>query len=255
MMIKTRMKQGEFVLGTWCDIPSAVVINIMAKAGFNFVIIDMEHGPMDYTLAQDMIMAAECAGCEAIVGVPRNDEAYILRALDIGASGIIVPQIQDIEDRKRTVSFSKFSPTGIRGFNPYVRAGAYNNRGPSYFNEQNNRVLVGISLEGTNAIRDLDNIIDDPDVDLVYIGTYDLSAALGIPGDVKNKIVVESLENAVKKIRAKGKSAGCMIHNVDDLKRFKKLGIQFITFKVDTAIIYDSCKQIRNEFEKLLYIK
>lgn len=207
---------------------------------------------MDYTLAQDMIMVVGREGCEALIRVPQNDEADILRALDIGSSGVIVPQIQNIEDRKKTVMFSKFSPTGKRGFNPYVRSGDYNNCNPNYFEEQNNRLLVGIILEGINAIKDLDNIIDDPNTDLVYIGTYDLSAALGMPGDVKNKIVVKSLEDSVKKIRAKGKFAGCMIHNTDDLKRFIELGIRFITYKVDTAITYDSCKQIQNELEKLL---
>ena len=140
-MIKQQMKAGKFVLGTWCVLPSASVINVIAKAGLDFVIIDMEHGPMDYKIAQEMIMAAESEGCEAIIRVPRNDESDILRALDIGASGIIVPHIENIADRKNAVSHSKFSPVGNRGFNPYVRAGQYHGVTGAYFDEQNKRIL------------------------------------------------------------------------------------------------------------------
>jgi 4-hydroxy-2-oxoheptanedioate aldolase len=249
-MIKQKMKDGKFVLGTWCVLPSASVINVIAKAGLDFVIIDMEHGPMDYKTAQEMIMAAESEGCEAIIRVPRNDESDTLRALDIGASGIIVPHIENVGDRRNAVSYSKFSPVGNRGFNPYIRAGQYHGVSHTYFEEQNKRILLCIILEGINALKNLEHIISDPEIDAVYIGTYDLSVALGVPGDVSNKKVIKALEASVIRIRDKGKSAGCMVHNVDDLKRFKEIGIQFITYKVDTAIIYESFSEMKRELEK-----
>lgn len=249
-MLKKALKDGSFVLGTWCDLPSPAVVNVLAKAKLDFVIIDMEHGPMDYTLAQDMVMAAECEATEALVRVPRLDESDILRALDVGASGVIVPHIETIEDRNRVVSYSKFPPLGKRGFNPYVRCGGYSKATPEYFDYQNNRVILGLILEGVSALKNLESIIDSPEVDLVYIGAYDLSVALGFSGDVNHPEVLKELEKAVKKIIKAKKCAGCMVHSASDLKKFKDMGVQFMTYKVDSAIIYDAISQIRGEFDK-----
>lgn len=249
-MLKKSLKNGAFVLGTWCDLPSPAVVNVLAKAKLNFIIVDMEHGPMDYRIAQGMVMAAECEGVEALVRVPRLDESDILRALDIGATGVIVPHIKSVEDRKKVVAYSKFSPIGKRGFNPYVRSGGYCKANREYFSSQNEKTILGLILEGIEALKDLESIIDSPEVDLAYIGAYDLSVALGFSGDVNHPEVLKELEKAVKKIIKAKKSAGCMIHNPSDLKKFKEMGVQFMTYKVDSAIIYDAVSQIKGEFDK-----
>jgi len=249
-MLKSKIIEGKTVLGTWCEIPSPTVINVIAKAELDFVIIDMEHGPMDFKTTQEMVMAAESDGCEALIRVPMNEASYIQRALDTGSSGIIVPHIENVEDCKKVVSFSKFAPTGNRGFNPYIRAGAYNAGNTSFCDDQNRKTLVGIILEGINGLNDIEEIISDPAIDIVYIGTYDLSVALGVPGEVANEKVVTALINAVSKIRALKKCAGCMIHNVDELAWAKEHGINFITYKVDSAIVYDSFSAMRKELER-----
>ena len=249
-MLKNDLKEGLFVLGTWCDLPSPAVVNVLSKAGLDFVIIDMEHGPMDYKIAQEMVMAAECEGSEALIRVPRLDESDVLRALDTGVSGIIVPHIETVKDREKVVFFSKFPPMGIRGYNPYIRCGEYHKPGPDYFHKQNKRIVLGLILEGDAALKDLEAIIDDPEIDLVYIGTYDLSLALGLAGDVQHPIVLNELEKAVTKIRKAKKSAGCMIHNTQDLEKFWDMGIQFITYKVDSAIIYDIVAEMKREFQR-----
>ncbi|MFA6129521.1 MAG: aldolase/citrate lyase family protein [Candidatus Omnitrophota bacterium] len=249
-MLKKSLKNGSFVLGTWCDLPSPAVVNVLAKAGLDFVIIDMEHGPMDYRIAQNMVMAAECEGAEALVRVPCLDESEILRALDIGSAGVIVPHIESVEDRKKAVAYSKFTPVGKRGFNPYVRSGGYCKADREYFNKQNEKTILGLILEGVGALKNLEAIIDDPHIDLIYIGTYDLSAALGLAGDVGHPKVLKELEKATTKIIKAKKSAGCMIHSFSDLAKFKKLGIQFITYKVDSAIIYEAVAGIKREFTR-----
>lgn len=250
-MIKQKLKEGKFVLGTWCVLPSPSVVNILAKSELDFVIIDMEHGAIDYKIAQEMIMAAESDGCEAIIRVARNDESDILKALDIDPAGIIVPHIENIEDCNKVVTFSKFAPIGNRGFNPYVRAGSYHGVSHTFFDEQNKKVLLCIIVEGINGLNNLDQIISNTEIDVVYIGTYDLSVALGVPGDVKTPKVINALESAVKTIRSKGKCAGCLAHNVNDLRYFKKIGVQFITYKVESGIIYQSFNKIKREIEKL----
>lgn len=238
MKLKERIKAGKAVYGTWCLIPSPEVINILAKSGLDFVLIDMEHGPTDYVLAQRMVMAAEAEGCKAVIRVAKNDEADVLRALDTGVSGVIVPHIETVEDRHRAISYMKYPPIGVRGFSPYTRAGCYASR-PGHTINENKRIYTGIIIEGHKGLENFSAIIDEPELDLVYIGTYDLSVILGVPGDVKNRKVLDILEKCVKEVRNKGKVAGCLFHDVDELKYFSDLGIQFMAYKVDSSVLYD----------------
>lgn len=244
MNIKERLKDGSVVYGTWCLLPSPEVINVLAKAGLDFVLIDMEHGPMDYALAQKMIMAAESGGCEAIIRVAKNDEADVLRALDIGASGVIVPHIESVADRERAISYMKYPPLGIRGFSPYTRAGGFSSR-PGHTVTTNKRVLTGIIIEGKEGLNNLAAILDDAELDIVYVGTYDLSVILGVPGEVKHEKVQKVLASCVKQIRSSGKVAGCLFHNPCELDYFINMGIQFLAYKVDSSVLYDGFAFIR----------
>jgi len=248
-MIKYKMKNKEFVLGTWCDIPSTSVANILAEAGLNFIIIDMEHGPMDFNLAQEMAMAAQCAGCDALIRVPENNESSILRALDCGADGIIVPHVESTQDVEKIIEYSKFAPVGQRGFNPFIRAGAYHNSGSDFFEKQNEKVLIGIILEGQGGLDNLEQIVSYPEVDVVYLGAYDLSIALGIPGDVGNAKVIRAMDTAIEKINKKGKAAGVMIHNESDLKVYMNKGVQFLVYEIDSAVMYSRFRHMKKELD------
>lgn len=249
-MLKEELKKGSAVIGTWCDIPSPAVVNILARAGLDFVIIDMEHGPMDFKTAQEMAFAAEAEGSYALIRVPKLDESDILRSLDCGVSGVIIPHIESIKDRQDAVRFCKYPPDGVRGYNPYVRSGSYKKQSVDFCSKQNKDVIIGIILEGKAALDDLESIIDDQSIDIVYIGTYDLSVAMGLGGDVNHPDVIKKLEDAVKKIIKAGKTAGCMINDAAGLKRLKELGIKFICYKVDTAIIADPVSDIVRELKQ-----
>jgi len=249
-MIKDRMKNGEPVLGTWCDIPCAATANLLGKAGLDFIIIDMEHGTMDYGLAQDMAMAAECEGCDPLVRVQNSDEASILRALDTGAAGIIVPHVENTGDVEKIIRFAKFCPAGERGFNPFIRAGGYHNAGAGFFKEQNDKTLIGIILEGRDGIENLEKILSYEEIDVVYLGAYDLSIALGIPGDVKNKKVVDAMDKAISMINRFGKAAGVMVHDRSDLEKYVA-NVKFIVYKIDTSVLFDGFSAMRAELDKL----
>jgi len=241
--LKQRLKKGEYVLGTWCILPSPEVVNVLAKAGLDFVLIDMEHGPADYKTALMMTMAAQAEGCEAIIRVGQNNESDVLKALDIGADGVIVPHIENSADRKRAISYIKYPPIGVRGFSPYARAGSYTSR-PGHTIIENKLTISGIIVEGEEGIKNLDEIIDDKNLDIVYIGVYDLSAVLKIPGQVNNPQIHKLLKECVGKIRKKGKIAAALFHSLEELKLFKKIGIQVLCYKVDTSVIFDSYNSI-----------
>lgn len=242
--LKEKLAQGKNVFGTWCELPSPEVVNVLSKAGLDFVIIDMEHGPMDFEQAGQMVMAAQAEGCCPLVRVSRNDESDILRALEIGSSGILVPHISSVADRINVVRYAKFAPVGNRSFNPYTRAGGYGAR-PFDLNMQNNDLLTAIMIEDKNGIMMLKEIISDVNIDMVYIGAYDLSVALGVSGDTNNEKVLTELENMVKIIRSAGKSVGCMFHSEKELEFYKNIGVQFLCYKVDTSVIFDEFLKIK----------
>ncbi len=242
--LKKRLENGEIVIGTWCEIPSPETINILAKAGLDFVIIDMEHGSMDFYLAAKMVMAADADGCAPLIRVPRNDESDILRALEIAPQGLIVSHIESVEDRTKAISYIKFPPVGKRSLNPYTRAGNYRSD-KEFTSLENKRTLSVLIIEGANGIKNIENIINDKNVDVVYIGAYDISATLGIPGDTKNPRVTETIKNLVKTIKKRGKIAGCLFHDNKELSFFTKIGIQFLCYKVDSSVLFDEFNRIK----------
>lgn len=228
----------KYELGTWAEIPSPYATNIMAKAGLDFSIVDMEHGVIDFQLAQNMIFAAHCEKKQIYIRVPVIDEAWILRTLDMGCDGIIFPQVSNIDDVERIIEYSHFPPIGKRGFNPYITAGGYCNVENSYFENENARIKIGIILEGREAFDNLDRILNYNEIDIIYIGQYDLSMALGIPGDVANPKVLELMKNAVAKINAANKRAGCMVHSIEEAKKIIKQGFSFVVYKVDSGLLF-----------------
>ena len=233
-------------IGTWAEIPTPYATNIMAKAGLDFSIIDMEHGVIDFELAQNMVFAAHSEGKKAFIRVPAIEEAWILRALDTGCDGMVFPQVSSMNDIDKIIEYSYFAPIGKRGFNPYISAGGYTSVDGEYFERENKRIQICVILEGKEVFDNLDRIVQYEEIDIVYIGQYDLSMALGIPGDVTNQAVLELMDKAVKVINDAGKSAGCMVHSVDEAKKIINQGFSFIVYKVDSGILF----QCMNDFVK-----
>ena len=231
------------MIGTWCNIPSPEVINIICKAGLDFVIIDMEHGSMDYTTAQQMVISAQSEGSKAIIRTPRNEESNILRSLDIGSDGIIVPHIQSVEDVNKCIRYSKYPPLGNRSYSPYSRSGGYSVH-DGYQEKENKESFVGIILEDKIGLKNLESIIDNDYVDMVYIGTYDISSSLGCkPNDKK---VLNELERCTRIVRDAGKSVGCLFHDEKELNYFRNIGINFLVYSVDSGILYNSISNVKN---------
>ena len=240
--IKEKLKRGDDVYGTWCVLPSPEVINVISKSGLDFVIIDMEHGPMDYKTAQQMVMSAHSEKVNAIIRTPRNDESNILRSLDIGSDGIIIPHVKNRDDIIKCINYSKYSPIGERGYTPYTRSGGYSFN-KKYTIKENEKSFIGVIIEDKEGLDNIDDIINNEHIDMVYIGTYDISASMGC--SVKDKKVLNQIEICVDKIKSAGKSAGCLFHDEVELKYFKNMGINFLVYIVDSSILYNGFSQIK----------
>jgi 4-hydroxy-2-oxoheptanedioate aldolase len=256
--LKTRLKRGDIITGPWCIIPSPIITDIIGRTGIDFVIIDMEHGTHTFDGIENIVMAAENNGCSPLIRVAKNDEAEILHALDLGAEGVVIPHIQSRADVESAISAAKYHPIGSRGFSPYTRAGGYSRHNiENHTSIQNDRTVICLILEGKEGIENLDDILLIKDIekriDLIYIGAYDLSQALGVPGQVDHPDVRTALEKSVKKIRKRGIAVGGYVaKNASDMTWMCAIGMQFITLMPDVTIIYHAFEGPYNEFCEVL---
>jgi len=243
--LKKALQDGKNVFGPFLKFTDPAVVEIMGFAGFDFVIIDAEHGPISMQSAQNMIRAAETANITPIIRVANNDEALILRALDIGAQGIEIPQINSKSQAIKAVKSVKYSPKGERGVCRYVRAANYSSMDKfKYFKSANNETMIIAHIEGVEGVNNLDEILSVPGIDVIFIGPYDLSQSLGIPGEVSNPLVTEKMKEVVLKCKENEVSVGTFADDVKTAKFWVSLGVQYMSFSVDVGILYEGSKQI-----------
>lgn len=201
--LKARLAAGEALLGAWCMIPGALTAEALGRAGFDWVLIDLQHGGMDYETAVEMIRAVDLGGATPIVRAPWNDPGVIGRLLDAGALGVVIPMIQTAEDARRAVEACLYPPAGRRSFGP-VRVGLRD--GPGYFAQANGRVLVIPMIETAEALAEVEAIARTPGVDALFVGPFDLSIALGLPpGDNDGQ---PAFDAAIARVGAAARDAG-----------------------------------------------
>jgi 4-hydroxy-2-oxoheptanedioate aldolase len=239
--LKAKLGAGGAVLGVWSIVPSPVVAEIMGLSGFDFAILDMEHGIFDMNALDACVRAVEVAGAVPLVRIPGLNASAAQWALDLGAHGIVVPQVRDANDAAAVVSMAKYAPLGQRGYNPFTRAANYANPADNRSGKLNNAFsLTCVIVESETALADLDAICAVPGVDVVYMGIYDLAVALGCDGDTRHPRVVEVVEGAITRIRAAGKAAGMMVRNSADVAKALSLGANFLVYGVDTFLIREA---------------
>ena len=246
-----RLKNGQQVIGTWLTLPSPMAAEVIASAGLDFAIIDLEHGPHSYSEAAAISMAIEGRGSTPLIRVPENQDWMILRGLEIGTHGLVVPQITNSEEAKSAVRAAKYHPMGHRGFSPFSRSGGYNAEGVGGLAERKNAETTTILLvEGVTGIDNLDSILDVEGIDVIYLGTYDISQSVGMPGETNHPKVVSFVEDCVVRIRDRNIAAGCLAQSKEDIDRWKRIGIQFIAFAADCSLLYNACADLRRMFDE-----
>jgi 4-hydroxy-2-oxoheptanedioate aldolase len=236
--IKSKISKGEPVLGIWSIIPSPILAEIMGLADMDFQILDMEHGVYDLQTLDSSIRACESAGCSPLVRVPGVNLFAIQSSLDLGAHGIVVPQISNYEMASAAVRCTKYYPGGNRGFNPFTRGGNYNPSDHDNSKLVNSFGLSSIIIENVEAYKELDKILTIQELDMVYLGVYDMSVSLGCIGDVTDKRVNEFVDTSIKKVLGAGKAVGLMVNSKEDMEKYIELGVTFLVYSVDTFVIH-----------------
>ncbi|MFE1747507.1 HpcH/HpaI aldolase/citrate lyase family protein [Coleofasciculus sp. H7-2] len=242
--LKRKLKRGEVVLGPFINCAYPAFIEICGHAGFDFAVIDMEHGALNTLVAEDLCRAADCVGLAPIVRIRKNDTPQIQRALDIGSAGVQVPQIETQSDAADVVRGAKYSPLGSRGLSFYTRAGVYAAAGTQITNQLNEESLIVIHVEGIRGVENIEEIVSVPHIDVIFLGPYDLSQSLGIPGQVQDSRVLELMQKCVTTIRNAGKSAGTFADNPETAKQWIDAGVQYIALGVDVGIFLRACEAL-----------
>jgi 4-hydroxy-2-oxoheptanedioate aldolase len=227
--LSRRLAAGETAIGCIVYLPSARLTEIVSLIGFDFVVIDMEHGPIDIGVAEDMVRAAELRGVTPLIRITHNSPHLMLRALDIGAQGVHVPDVNTVEEARLAVASSKYGPGGHRGL-ASVRAADYGLKQPlgEYAPTANRETMVIAHIESERSIKNLDALLKVDGVDVYYLGLEDISNSLGIPGQSKDPRVVALVEEAIRQIAARGKIAGCTGSDAASTRRYIELGARYI---------------------------
>lgn len=248
LQLKQKLAMGKCVYGPFIRMPDPAVIEILGYAGFDFAIVDMEHGPMGNYQAENLVRAGLLAGITPIIRVRENSETMIIRALDTGASGVQIPQINTKKNAITALHSAKFHPEGMRGVCAFTRNSEYSNIAiPNYFEKANRNTLTILQIEGSEGIENIDSILDVPNIDIIFIGPYDLSQALGVPGQVMSKTVLDSMETITKKAKAKGIIVGSFAANKKTIEIHKEMGIQYLSYHIDVEILLSGARKLVQE--------
>jgi 4-hydroxy-2-oxoheptanedioate aldolase len=192
------LKSGKLLTGIWVQIPHPEIVEIIGYSGYDFVIIDLEHGHFGFEMVESMVRAGEASGAAALVRVPENNEALIMKVLDTGAAGIIVPTISTREATLKLVSASKYFPEGKRGSCPCVRSGKHFVADWTEYATRANRNTVVLPLiESVEGVANYKDIIGVRGVDGFLLGPFDLSVALGEGGNVNHPKVREKFDEII----------------------------------------------------------
>lgn len=236
--LRRRLAAGHSTAGPFLKIPAAAVTEAFGVAGFDFVIIDLEHGPFSIESAETLTRAARLAGISPVVRVGHNESSQISRALDMGVDGLIVPHVSTREAALAAVRAARFHPVGERGMDVFARAaswGAVEKAG--YLQSANENTLVCLMVEGREGLSNLEAIASVPGFDVIFIGPYDLSQSLGIPGEVRSTQVDTAIRGALDVARTHGLALGLYVDNAETAQYYLDLGVQFIALSVDVSIL------------------
>ncbi|MBN2984422.1 HpcH/HpaI aldolase family protein [Cohnella algarum] len=229
-LLRSGLNGRQPAYGMIATLKDPAVIEMAGYAGYDFAVIDMEHTTLDFGTAEHMLRAAEGAGIHSIIRTPKNDYDAMLRVLDAGAEGIMVPHLTSREQAQRTVDTAKYRPFGKRGLDGSSRAARY---GAVPFQEhlkrQNNRVTVIGMIEDTEAVDRIRDIVAVDGLDALFIGPADLAASLGHQDRFDHPEVIEAMKETVRISREAGVGIGIPAFTADDVARYADWGCTFFT--------------------------
>lgn len=250
--LKVRMAGGELTVGSWVTLGHPSIAEVMARAGFDWLVIDTEHSVLSTADVQALVRAIEPSGCTPIVRLASNDHVQIKRVMDAGAHGVLVPQVNSADEASTAVAAVHYPPTGNRGVG-LARAQGYGSSFAEYRDRLAAQAVVIVMIEHVDAVAAIDDILAVPGVDAFIIGPYDLSGSIGVPGELDHPEVVKLVDEARRAGQRLGKPGGLHVVEPDlaQLSGHVEAGFRFLGYSMDVRILDVHCRLASHEFGML----
>lgn len=232
------------VVGAWCISSSPMILEILSATGLDFLIADFEHGAWSVPVLDHAVSSLKLSKTALIVRPSNVDQVITQAAFDLGASGVIYPQITDAKVAKSAINLSRFAPNGALGFNPFTRRFGFGSESNLRADEDFCRTVI---IENNQSWQQLDEILEIETLDAVYLGVYDMSVALGVPGQTNHPIVLEFVRDVAKRTKQAGKAVGMMAKNVEQAALAREVDADMVLCGLDTEIIFSATSQRLNE--------
>jgi len=246
---KQALAKCERQAGLWSGLASPIAAEIVAGAGFDWIVIDGEHAPNDISTLLPQLQATRAGTAEPVFRVPWNEPVIIKRALDVGARSLLIPFVQNREEAERAVAATRYPPLGIRGVSVAPRANDFG-RVQNYHRNAHLDTCVLVQIETRAALAEIEAIAALEGIDGIFIGPSDLAADFGHLGNPKHPDVQAAIQNAAERIRATGKSAGTLSPSVDDVEFLFGLGFNFTAVGSDVGILARNAENLAARFKK-----
>lgn len=253
--LKTRVRNHEKLAGTTMVLNDPVVAELLGNAGFDYVWIDTEHGPIDYHTLELILMGCTAGGCGSLVRVPWNDQVMVKRVLDIGPDGIIFPMILTAEDADYAMKSCLYPPEGIRGYGPTraIRWGKY--PPPEFIAANTDNIVRFIQIEHHETVKNLREIVKNPYIDGYIYGPCDMSGSVNDLFNYRDKATQDLFKEATKILRENGKYFGICVgaYDVPALEVWREMQVPMITSGMDTVSIMRGSREVLKaigEFQK-----
>lgn len=250
--LQARLQAGQPVIGTMIqEVSSPFIVHVLAKAGFDFVYVDMEHGRFGLESAVDLLQTIRLSNMVPLVRVPDNQYYWIARLMDAGAQGVMIPRVETRQQAEAAVQSMRYPPLGqrgmavARGHNDYKRQDSL-----SFAEEANRENLLIIQIESNKAVENVDEIVSTPGVDIALIGPGDLSLSLGIPTRMDHPLMVEAVEKVAASCKRHGVITGLHAGDLKAIKYWSQNGILLLSGSSDLDILLDGSVQLCKSFRE-----
>ena len=240
-LLKKKLAQGEKLYGPWVQIPHPEVAEILAFCGYDFLMLDNEHGPGDQLVVAEQLRAIQVTETTGIVRVPWNDHVMIKKLLDVGVEAVMIPMIQNVEEAKAAVAACKYPPQGIRGIaHTDARASDYGLRAMDYLHTANENVFVIGQIESVQGVENAEAIAAVEGLDMILIGPFDLSASLGYPAEFDRQEHKDMMNHTIDAVKKAGKYLGTTPYGGRSIGELYERGFDLIVGKPDVSMLRDS---------------
>jgi len=248
--LKQRLLNGETLNGCWLNLGSAVTAEIVGLSGFDWVLIDLEHGAGSESTTLSQIQALEHTSAGVIVRAESTEPQRIHRVLDMGAEGVMCPKVRNAEEALKVVKGLHYPPFGNRGVAKMVRATQFAQNFNEYYQKSRDQILGVVQIETIEVLRHLDEVAAIDGVDVLFIGPADLSMELGIFGQFDHPTFVEALNKIVAAAKKANKAVGILFFNPDDYQRYHDLGIRFLACGADATFVAEGARTMAGKMSK-----